>query len=141
MSMVKATLPELQFSGLYPRWQRSSVWRVAPRLKGRVRSDLPGPANAACLPSGGLKERTEHLTSSYLLNGVNTGSPARMSLAQSEWRQSHPSSQTPGVISRTAAIRLTGTGETEPATERGIFDNRVKGDRTCGIQSLTEWTC
>ncbi|EIZ77798.1 hypothetical protein WSK_3629 [Novosphingobium sp. Rr 2-17] len=83
MRMAKATLPELQSSGFYPRQRRSDGCNAAPcgnrfahenrYMKRVARLDALGPASTACLLSVGSKGRTERLPASHLLVRVNTG--------------------------------------------------------------------
>lgn len=74
--------------------------------------------------------RTGHLTTSYLVDHVNTGSPKRVSLRYPVWRQSRHISQTSGVMPGTAIHGWTGMSETNRVTGRGISAARVKGGAT-----------
>lgn len=146
---AKATLPELQSSGLYPRQRRSDGCSVAPRrnrdatrpgMKRVVRSNTLGPASAACPSSMGSKGRTERLTASHLLVRVNTGSP-KWALQRPTWRQSRHSSQMPGVMPRTAIFGWTITDESCRATGAGLLTGRVKGGSACETGQPTGWAC
>ena len=105
MRMAKATLPELQSSGFYPRQRRSDGCNAAPcrnrfahenrLMKGVWQPSAPGPVGTACPPSVGSKGRTERLPASHLLVRVNTGSP-KWARQRPTWRQSRHNSQTPG---------------------------------------------
>ena len=146
---AKATLPELQSSGFYPRQRRSDGCSVAPRrnrdatrpgMKRVVRSNTLGPASAACPSSMGSKGRTERLTASHLLVRVNTGSP-KWALQRPTWRQSRHSSQMPGVMPRTAIFGWTITDESCRATGAGLLTGRVKGGSACETGQPTGWAC
>ena len=150
MRMAKATLPELQSSGFYPRQRRSDGCSVAPcrnrfahenrPMKRVVRSNALGPASTACLPSVGSKGRTERLPASHLLVRVNTGSP-KWARQRPTWRQSRHSSQMPGVMPRTAILGWTATDESCRATGTGILTGRVKGGSACETGQSTGWAC
>lgn len=146
---AKATLPELQSSGFYPRQRRSDGCSVAPRrnriatrsdMKRVARLDTLGPASAACPPSVGSKGRTERLTASHLLVRVNTGSP-KWARQRPTWRQSRHSSQMPGVMPRTAIFGWTTTDESCRATGAGLLTGRVKGGSACETGQPTGWAC
>jgi hypothetical protein len=147
---AKATLPELQSSGFYPRQRRSDGCNAAPRRdrfatesrsKKRVaRLDTLDPACAACLPSVGSKGRTERLTASHLLVRVNTGSP-KWARQRPTWRQSRHSSQMPGVMPRTAIFGWTTMDESCRATGAGLLTGRVKGGSACETGQPTGWAC
>ena len=146
---AKATLPELQSSGFYPRQRRSDGCSVAPRrnriatrsdMKRVARLDALGPASAACPPSVGSKGRTERLTASHLLVRVNTGSP-KWARQRPTWRQSRHSSQMPGAMPRTAIFGWTATDERCRATGTGLLTGRVKGGSACETGQSTGWAC
>lgn len=147
---AKATLPELQSSGFYPRQRRSDGCNAAPRRdrfatesrskKRVVLLDILDPACAACPPSVGSKGRTERLTASHLLIRVNTGSP-KWARQRPTWRQSRHSSQMPGVMPRTAISRWTITDERCRATGAGLLTDRVKGGSACETGQPTGWAC
>lgn len=71
--------------------------------------------------------RTGHLTMSYLLNRVNTGSPKRAGFTSPAWRRSDRSSPMPGVMPGTAAGSRTIMAETGRVTGTGTPADRVKG--------------
>lgn len=147
---AKATLPELQSSGFYPRRRRSDGCNAAPRRdrfatesrskKRVVLLDTLGPACAACPPSVGSKGRTERLTASHLLVRVNTGSP-KWARQRPTWRQSRHSSQMPGVMPRTAICEWTITDESCRATGTGLLTDWVKGGSACETGQPTGWAC
>ncbi|AMG74907.1 Antirepressor [Sphingopyxis granuli] len=147
---AKATLPELQSSGFYPRQRRSDGCNAAPRRdrfatesrskKRVVLLDILDPACAACPPSVGSKGRTERLTASHLLVRVNTGSP-KWARQRPTWRQSRHSSQMPGVMPRTAIFGWTATDESCRATGTGLLTGRVKGGSACETGQSTGWAC
>ena len=147
---AKATLPELQSSGFYPRQRRSDGCNAAPRRdrfatesrskKRVVLLDILDPACAACPPSVGSKGRTERLTASHLLVRVNTGSP-KWARQRPTWRQSRHSSQMPGVMPRTAISGWTITDERCRATGAGLLTGRVKGGSACETGQPTGWAC
>ena len=150
MRTAKATLPELQSSGFYPRQRRSDGCSVAPcrnrfahgnrYMKRAARLDALGPASTACLPSVGLKGRTERLPASHLLVRVNTGSP-KWARQRPTWRQSRHISQKPGVMPRTAILGWTDTDESRRATGAGFLSGRVKGGSACEAGQSTGWVC
>ena len=147
---AKATLPELQSSGFYPRQRRSDGCNAAPRRdrfatesrskKRVVLLDILDPACAACPPSVGSKGRTERLTASHLLVRVNTGSP-KWARQRPTWRQSRHSNQMPGVMPRTAIFGWTITDESCRATGAGLLTGRVKGGSACETGQPTGWAC
>ncbi len=147
---AKATLPELQSSGFYPRRRRSDGCNAAPcrnrfahenrSMKGVWQPSAPGPVGTACPPSVGSKGRTERLTASHLLVRVNTGSP-KWERQRPTWRQSRHSSQMPGVMPRTAILGWTTTDESCRATGAGLLTGRVKGGSACETGQPTGWAC
>jgi antirestriction protein ArdC len=147
---AKATLPELQSPGFYPRQRRSDGCSVAPcrnrfahenrSMKGVWQPSAPSPVGTACPPSVGSKGRTERLTASHLLVRVNTGSP-KWARQRPTWRQSRHSSQMPGVMPRTAIFGWTTTDESYRATGAGFLTGRVKGGSACETGQPTGWAC
>lgn len=79
-------------------------------------------------PHRGIKDRTGHLPTSNLSNSVTTGSPKRTPSWRSAWRRSHHISQTPGVMSGTAAFVRTVASKTSRVIGWGQLASRVKGD-------------
>jgi hypothetical protein len=79
------------------------------------------------IPHRGVKDRTGHLPTSYLSNSVNTGSPKRTPSWRSARRRSHHTSQTPGVMSGTAAEGRTVASETSRVIGRRKLAHWVKG--------------
>ena len=147
---AKATLPELQSSGFYPRQRRSDGCSVAPcrnrfahenrSMKGVWQPSAPGPVGTACPPSVGSKGRTERLPASHLLVRVNTGSP-KWARQRPTWRQSRHSSQMPGAMPRTAIFGWTTTDERCRATGAELLTSRVKGGSACETGQPTGWAC
>jgi hypothetical protein len=149
MHMAKATLPEPQSSGSYPRQRRSDGCNVVPcgnrratrsDTKEVVRSNTSDPAGTACPLSAGLKGRTRHLSASYLPYCITTGSPKWVRQRPTR-RQSRHSSQRPEVMLRTAIPRWTITEESTWATSAGLPTDRVKGGSACETSQFIRWMC
>jgi len=134
--MVKAKLPELQILGHDVLQQHTDGLRavrrrvcdrrqIAHQGRGEIREPHPTQPRRPILLED--KDRTEHLTASYLLDRVNTGSPKRAALNGPAWRRSRHNSQTPGVMPGTTAVARTIMAETSRATGLGMPADRVKG--------------
>jgi hypothetical protein len=116
--------------------------RPDPSRKEVVLLDASGPADAACLSSRGLKERTRRLPTSYLQNRVNAGSPKRTVSNRSARRQSRHSSQMLEVMFETAIRRgWTNGDESVRAIGSGILTERVKGGSDHEAMRPTRWVC
>ena len=89
----------------------------------------------------GANDRTGHLTTSHLIDRVNTGSPKRAPLRCPVGRRSCHISQTPGVMPGTAIHGWTGMGETGRATGWGIPSARVKGGALAGSNNFITEVC
>lgn len=138
--MVNAELREAQIKELYSGHDAAMV-DASCRAKGRVPHETYLNLVARSTSRREANNRTGHLTTSFLTDRVNTGSPKRVPLRYPVGRRSRHISQTPRVMPGTAIHGWTGTGETDRVTGRGIPSARVKGGALAGSFNFMTEVC
>ncbi len=142
--MVKAGLPEAQTRRVGKirdvaavDTSRRAIREMVevPVRKGASRLSPLQPAERSS-PCHGVNGRKGHLTTPHLIDRVTTGSPKRACLTRPVWRRSRHSSQTPGVMPRTATPKWTDTAETGRAIGRGTPAVWVKGGALAEFDSF-----
>lgn len=151
--MAKAILPEPQFAVAYNRGSvaerltRHTGWKEDRALMSskvrRLERAVRESAHPARPPYRGTSERTGRLNTSHLPTHVTTGCPtAGVGVIQRPvWARSRHSTQTPGVISGTAAT-LSADGNQNKHRVTGV-KIWIAGGRTAAtaIQQLTTEVC